>query len=251
MVYLYMTWVKRSFQSISTYSMKGEINFMITRAILQSVYRIRIGLIAGSSFTIVHKEIQYIITAKHLFENACFPNEATIEILHDGKYESLHVLIYYSCDSDVDIAVLKTNPYYEILPKFENPTTSDRLTIGQDVYFLGFPYDYESLIIDFPDEKTPVPFVKKACASGFGRDKKLMYLDGMNNPGFSGGPVCFRELTKSPFKIAGVISGYRFDKKKVFYGDENETSLTIRENTGIINAFDIRFAIAIINNIIS
>jgi hypothetical protein len=35
-------------------------------------------------------------------------------------------------------------------------------------------------------------------------------LDGYNNPGFSGSPVVFRDLSQSRmvFKVAGVVSGY-------------------------------------------
>jgi len=41
----------------------------------------------------------------------------------------------------------------------------------------------------------------------------VLYLDGQNNPGFSGGPIVFRDL-KNPaviYKLTGVVSAFRAD----------------------------------------
>ena len=81
---------------------------------------------------------------------------------------------------------------------------------GQDAYFLGFPYGLKSEYEDF-NNNFPVPFVKKAIVSSLDTDKdcnrQIIFLDGHNNPGFSGGPVVFTELRKNVYKVVSVISG--------------------------------------------
>ena len=73
----------------------------------------------------------------------------------------------------------------------------------------------------------------------------VMFLDGHNNPGFSGGPVCFKKAGDKLFTIAGVISGYRYSQMPVLDKDNKKTEYYIKENTGIINAADISFAVII------
>ena len=45
--------------------------------------------------------------------------------------------------------------------------------------------------------------------------------------------------------IAAVVSGYRFEKQKVFDKNDQETESYIKSNTGIIVAYDIQEAIEI------
>lgn len=221
---------------------------MITNKILQTVFRIICGNSLGSAFTIENGETQYIVTAKHLFEIMSFPSESDISILRNGRYESYHVRIYYHKNSNVDAVVLKTVPYIQIAPFFNNMLTVEGLILGQDVFFLGFPYDYESLVTNLPGERTPTPFVKKACVSGITAGNKTLFLDGINNPGFSGGPVCFTKPGKNDYQIAGVINSYRFDRKELFAPGDKSTGFYFRENTGIINVCNIMQVLSIIED---
>jgi hypothetical protein len=47
----------------------------------------------------------------------------------------------------------------------------------------------------------------------FGEERKVseVLLDGYNNPGFSGGPIVYRDLNQSStvIRLAGVVSGFR------------------------------------------
>ena len=107
---------------------------------------------------------------------------------------------------------------------------------------------YDRHLKSFPNSKTPVPFVKKACFSGALDDgHSCILLDGHNNKGFSGGPVCFKPVdsAKKTMSIAAVVSGYRFEKQKVFDKNDQETESYIKSNTGIIVAYDIQEAIEI------
>ncbi|MBR4769986.1 MAG: trypsin-like peptidase domain-containing protein [Clostridia bacterium] len=223
---------------------------MITNKMLQSVFRVRFGNKTGSAFTIEYKNLQYIVTAKHLFSDAKYPSECNIQILRNGRYESVHVLLYYHINSNVDAVVLKTTPYATIAPLFHNEISLDGIVLGQDVYFLGFPYNYDSIVANLPNEKTPTPFVKKAILSGFTEKSEEFFLDGINNPGFSGGLVCFKDSKTSVFKIAGVINSYRFDKKPVLTEDGSATSYYICENTGIIHVCSILTVLSILEQIV-
>jgi hypothetical protein len=67
-------------------------------------------------------------------------------------------------------------------------------------------------------------------------------LDGHNNPGFSGGPVLFKEQEHGKLKVAAVVSGYRFANEPVYHG-EQKLPVTYRYNTGIVISYGIKHAV--------
>lgn len=90
------------------------------------------------------------------------------------------------------------------------------LALGQDVYFVGFPYKMWSDAGDLMGGR-PLPFAKKGTASsiGFG-DPQVLYIDAINNEGFSGGPLFFYPSGKlSEVRIAGVVSKFRIESEHV------------------------------------
>jgi hypothetical protein len=72
-------------------------------------------------------------------------------------------------------------------------------------------------------------------------------LDGINNEGFSGGPVVFRSGKQQ--KIMGVISAWRQEPVQVAYASSTPLlpKATVRVNSGFIIAYDIHHAIKAIN----
>ena len=148
------------------------------------------------------------------------------------------------CEGNVDISVLAAD--IRISPKHPLPTTTGGITLGQDVYFLGFPYGLTSEIGEL-NQNFPLPLVKKAILSAFYPATKLLLLDGHNNPGFSGGPVVFSEVGKpaNQLSVAGVISGYHPRMKSV-YLEGKRTPLEFEYNTGIIVAYGIKHAVDLI-----
>ena len=103
----------------------------------------------------------------------------------------------------------------------------------------------------------------------------MFFLDGHNNPGFSGGPIVYRDLnqTGSPvFHVAAVISGYQPEFEPVRRPRElepgevvapkdqqyvvttpdgkkflmAEAGTYVRLNTGIVKGFDIKYAVELI-----
>ena len=223
---------------------------MVSYDVLTRTFRIKYHDSCATAFTIEENNIQYLVTAKHVFESAGFPITASIELLINGQYQTFTVFVKYPADTRVDIAVMKTHPYYEVSNKMENNLTSADLIYGQDVYFLGYPYQYDSFLATFPNSCSPVPFIRKATFSGMLKPRpSLLFLDGHNNPGFSGGPVCYRKADNELFPIAGVVSGYYSEKNFVF-DEQTDTQLPLYviENTGTVYAADISFALELIKN---
>lgn len=216
---------------------------MVQSEIVNRVFRIKYMGYAGTCFTLEHNGSQFIVTAKHLFQYANYPSTADVEILDNKAYHTYNVEVHYPEDSYCDIAVMKIKSDILLSPQFGNKNTTEAMIYGQDVYFLGFPFDLDSDLGLIPNTSIPMPFVKKACLSGFMGDKIL--LDGHNNPGFSGGPVCYKPSNSITMNVAGVISGYRYAKNNVI-SNNAETNDYVKENTGIIYAYDIKCAINVI-----
>ncbi len=219
---------------------------MVTNDILYRVLRVRYNNSLATVFTITQNGVQYIVTARHIFNMAENGDNVCIELLIEKNYESINATVWFDDNPNVDCAVLKTNPYREITNNYTNENTLGGITLGQDVYFLGFPYNYDELVNCLPDRNSPVPFIKKACLSGISENADEFYLDGINNPGFSGGPVCFKDKNTHKFKLAGIISGYRFNRNMLYANDGTATNFFVEENTGIIKVCNIARAISII-----
>lgn len=221
---------------------------MVQAEVLKRVLRIRCGNSAGTAFTMEINKVQFIVTAKHIFEKVAYPQSTNIDLLIDGKYRTFTVDIKYPANQYIDIAVMKTKPLTNVTPTYSNKNSSAGCIFGQDVYFLGFPFNYEKLLSNFPESNAPAPFIKKACFSG-AQGKYQFFLDGINNPGFSGGPVCFKPQNERLFCIAGVVSGYRYNQVPVYDKKTNDPlPYYIEENTGIIIVSDICSAVDIAEN---
>ena len=224
---------------------------MVQAEIFSRVLRIKVGNISGTCFTIEDHGTQFLVTAKHLFEDALFPASTTINLLFGAGYQTFEVDIRYPTNQNADIAVIRLKEERFLTPVYDNMNSTEGVAFGQDVYFIGFPYEYDSILGMFPGENKPIPFVKKACMSaimhdGFG----TILLDGINNPGFSGSPVCFKKMgsTEKTMRILGVVTSYRFNAQPLFDQSGNQTSFYIKENTGIIFVCDIKHAIEIAKN---
>lgn len=184
---------------------------------------------------------QYLVTARHIVVD--LQPDGNIQVFSNGAWVPLPVQLVGHASGDVDISVmapgrLLTPPNLPMEPISERA----RITYGQDVYFLGFPYGFLGEYI-FGPNGYPMPFVKKAIVSLF--DGPVFLLDGHNNPGFSGGPVVFTEPGANEFKVAAVISGYQAVREPVYEGAV-ETTLTFQHNTGIIVTYAINPALELI-----
>jgi S1-C subfamily serine protease len=214
---------------------------MITANFIHRTFRIKCGDSVGTGFTVDVDGKQYLVTAKHVVQ--AFGTSAQLEVFGNGAWFIVPATLVAHGAEGLDVSVLAPTASMSP-PNLPVMASSDGLTYGQDVYFLGFPYGVLSRII-FGDTGHPLPLVKKALFSTFAGD--IYLLDGHNNPGFSGGPVVFARSGGIPTSIAAVVSGYRFSPEPVFFA-EAETDLFFRENTGIIITYKIETAIALIRS---
>jgi len=217
---------------------------MITTNVYQRVFQIKVNNATGTCFTIDIDGRQYIITARHIIDGWEPINK--ILIFHENQWKEIELSLVGRCDGKIDIAVLSAP--VQLSPIFDLPATAGGIIWGQDVYFLGFPYGWYGDIGEM-NRNFPMPFVKKAILSCtyFQDGVHHLFLDGHNNPGFSGGPVVFTEpKRRNEFKIASVISGYRYTNEPIFSGETQIPSAAYRYNTGIIVSYSIKHAVDLI-----
>ncbi|MGI9016641.1 MAG: hypothetical protein ACR2HR_05975 [Euzebya sp.] len=137
-----------------------------------------------------------------------------------------------------DIAVFSLDA--EVVPNLDLHPSSDGAVFSQDAYLLGFPYG-----LGLRTSGITYPFVKKAIVSAFDHEVAgvvLWFFDGINNPGFSGGPVVFNKAGTTEWHVAAIISGYRTELVAV-----NGSAGRVPINTGIIVRYDVCHAVAAID----
>jgi len=185
----------------------------------------------GTAVIVEYKQRSYLITANHLITEP-FNNELYLKN-KEGWY-IWHGLKLIARDEKLDVAVFDF-PYLNNTEKNTFLLDDSGLHIGQHVHFLGFPLMMEEYIeLEHLDQK-PMPFQRGAIVSMITSSKLI--LDGINNVGFSGGPVVFYKNGKH--FLCGIISGYKEELKVVEMADEyfqNELDAIYKENTGITYA---------------
>ena len=214
---------------------------MLTTNVIRRVYQIKVPNGTGTCFAIDIDDKQYLVTAKHLIE--CLKADQGIGIFHENQWKHVPLTIVGKCKGEVDVAVLALTK--QIAPALPLEASIEGLVWGQDLFFLGFPYAWSG-DLGSTNQDYPLPFVKKAILSCIQASPiRCPVPDGHNNPGFSGGPVVFKEQNKKDFKIAAIVSGYRYRKEPIFSG-ENQLPLEYRYNTGIIVSYGIQHAVDLI-----
>jgi hypothetical protein len=244
----------------------------VTFNVLLRVLKIRAGDKIGSAFTIDVDGRQYLVTAKHMV--SALKERDTVDVWISDKWNPLQMDIF-RCQGSIDIAVLV--PPQQLTVSFPLEPSIIGMQFAQDVYFAGFPFGVYST-----DAKnlslSPFPFLRKGLISAQMKDpngEMAIYLDGHNNPGFSGGPIVYRDLSQNNawvFKVVGVVSGYQpeltpvlkpvkvkptddlskvdgwriktVDGQKVRYED---TDQMVSTNTGIVVGYGIEHAVDLIH----
>lgn len=218
---------------------------IVTANILQRVFLAKYHELAGTVFTIEVDSRQYIIGAEHVFKGIA--EKDSIQIFHDKTWKNLAIEKVGNMKKGVDVIVFA--PEIQISPTYEISATTKGIIIGQDVYFLGFPFGITNNVEQL-NNYFPLPFIKKGILStwvGIGKEAtKILYIDGINNEGFSGGPIVFYDQNSKTLKIAGVISGYMNQYDKVLL-DGTVTPLQTVSNSGLLLGYAIDHVIDAIN----
>jgi hypothetical protein len=214
--------------------------------ILQRTHLIKVGNELGTAFTIDHKGKVYFVTAKHVAAGLPATN-ATFQVWRSDKWEDVHTIkTLYPTSADVDIAVFESEE--KISQPFEVALTGEDEgpTLGQQVWFLGYPFGDTGMTSRVQTEI--IPFIKRGVLSainGSNRSAVVLYVDGFNNPGFSGGPIVYWEFRKRAYRILGVVQGYRNDRAKVLVnGNQIDTNVLV--NSGILTAYSIQHVLEVL-----
>ena len=215
---------------------------MVTTNVIQRVFHLKYGKGTGTCFTVDYEGKQYLVTAKHVISG--LKDNDSVEIYFKGNWTTTQVKVTgHHKTADVSVFIIDTL----LLSAHKMEPSAIGITYGQDTYFLGFPYRLQDEREGQINRNFPMPLVKKATLSAMAINDtgKYLLLDGINNPGFSGGPVVFTELNKRDFKVAAIVSGYRYSEEPTYYNNQ-VTPISVRVNTGIIIAYDIENAIDLI-----
>lgn len=228
-----------------------------TANVLQRVLMLESRFSRGTTFSIDIDGREYWVTARHILTGAKGKPYGTIaertldlKILNPGgsgeEWRTVKFAVLQP-SADVDVVVLvPPNPLIPSTTK-SPPANSDGLTFGGNCEFLGFAYG-GGWRAKFSTGTFWMPYIKRCSVSGMDAETRLWILDGINNAGFSGGPVIVG--TGNNLKIIGVISGYRLEPTEVIHGSKAKQTPTYKDtvnlNSGFILAYDIQHAVDII-----
>ena len=146
----------------------------------------------------------------------------------------------FPASDDVDIAVFETKEKatQPFLITSDDKTTG--VTMGQRVWFLGYPHGIGSHWAN-----KEAPFIKSGTMSAMDAlnpKAVLLYIDGFNNPGFSGGPIVYWDFGKHSYAILGVVKGFQPENAQIIVNGKNvDTDVLV--NSGILVAYSIHHAI--------
>lgn len=234
-------------------------NGILTR---MSIVKSRFG--KGTIFSIDVDQREYWITAKHVLTGAEHPpfgsiveKFALLQIFDPGANEEKWVPINFKVidpGKDIDIVVLAAPT-----PLLQNPvasvgTGSGGVFLGGECEFLGFPYGGGWQARFDNGQRYWMPYIKHCYVSAMPDGPvRAWVLDGINNKGFSGGPVVFR--TGADQRIMAVVSSYYTEPadvvpslvpKKKSPAPKSKTKVNV--NSGFMVAFDIAPAIDAIHH---
>ena len=227
-------------QSLASRGRYAPPNAMLPTNIFYRTFFIRAGQY-GTCFTLDVDGSELIITAAHLL--AEYKERQVIQLFHRGKWHSLDCRLVAAGRGDLDIAVLSTSTRLTDR-KFTVGANFGNCFVGQDVFFVGFPY---KMWVDYGEalDGKPGAFLKKGTLSAVEPGPpKTLYIDAINNEGFSGAPLYFfpdNDL-KNPC-IGGVVSKYKIEHETVRRKTGEATDMEVPYNTGFLVAYDIAHAL--------
>jgi S1-C subfamily serine protease len=210
---------------------------MVPSNILQRTFHIAHNGEAGTAFTIEVADRQYIVTAAHVVKGLQ-PN-SKLSVMHGGQWLPVDIGDVWFSPTGADIALI--SPRKQLSPAHPVVVGSaSSFYLSQQIYFLGFPYGLRA-DLGTVNNDYPMPFVKTGIVSSFtsaGAGSQIIFCDGHNNPGFSGGPIVTVGKNHQVHVIA-VVSGYRYNDDPVLLNGE-KTGLTYRANTGLVIGYGLK-----------
>jgi hypothetical protein len=197
----------------------------------------------GTAFALDVDGRQYLISARHVVGDITAKSQ--LKVFLSKQWVDLPTTLVGVGRGEVDITVLSPSKRLAEDIRLES---SLQLVLGQDVYFAGFPLKMWSNGGELMYGR-PLPFVKKGTlSSGWDPEDpvKRLYVDAINNEGFSGGPLVFREHSSGELKVAAVVSKFKTEDEPVLNAEGERTELKVQYNTGFLVAYGINHALDII-----
>jgi hypothetical protein len=204
----------------------------------------------GTAFTLDIDGGEFLVTARHLLET--HQERQSIQLMRAGTWHKLECSLIGVGAGELDIAVLRA-PIRLTDPGFVVDAQFGGCYVGQDMFFVGYPF---KMWIDYGvfTDGLPGVFLKKGCLSACDMGPpKTLYIDALNNEGFSGGPLYYfpnGDPGKTP-RIAGVVSKFKIEHEPVIDGKGESTEMKVAYNTGFLVAYDIAHAIEIAKGVAS
>ncbi len=194
-----------------------------TSNILFKTLMIRTKTEAGTMFSIEVDNREYWLTAKHILTGrksgpAGEVSEKTVSLdvldpIGDAIKWNPNQFTVIDPGKDIDIVVLVPTTVLQDIKIPSLKVSSEGFGMGEECSFLGFPFA-STWTATFSSTPYKMPFIKHCYISGIIRQSAaVLVLDGINNPGFSGGPVLYH--TGPNQVVLGVISGYHNEPGEV------------------------------------
>lgn len=166
----------------------------------------------GTCFIISKENRHYLLSASHIFPN--FNSTHKLLINRSKQWEQIFVS-EITRERDVIIFEISSLPSLSIDSSIKIGSINS-INLGQEVLFLGFPYNMRMDDINGDvNDGYPLPFCKKGIIASFIEENgKLFdfYVDGQGNKGFSGGPIIYQDYNdNNEIKIIGLVSMQEFD----------------------------------------
>lgn len=230
-----------------------------TNNILFNTLMIKCGAETGTMFSVDVDNRQYWLTAKHILTGKTsgpageFSHKTVLLQILDPigseiKWNSIRFDVIDS-GKDIDIVALVPTTQLQVSDIPALQLSSGNFGIGGECSFLGFPYA-DTWTATFSTTtgllSYKMPFIKHCYISGIIKQPQgVLVLDGINNPGFSGGPVLYN--TGPSQVVIGVISGYHVELGQVHSVELPATSTAVGTkkenvvdlNSGIIIAYPV------------
>jgi hypothetical protein len=198
-----------------------------------------------SSFVIEYNGKELLVSALHGFKkNIASPSKIKLQININKTWKTFEAMLYHMADTSIDIAVIVLNERIQHQKPYD---LCGDVMIGEECRFYGFPYG-RYFLTDAGDRY--IPFIKRALVSSV--QGNVDFLDGMNNPGFSGGPVVIKDVYSKQYKILGVISGYHPQSDSIVRKSKDTVEvIKYQENSGIIYCYPIQDVKSILDSLTS
>ena len=224
---------------------------ILTVGLARSVYLIKYGQSFGTGFILHTGEKEYLVTAAHVVGGMKSGEKIGVRTGWD-RWEEFAVT-RVPIPSKVDIAVLVTDRPISLQGEWIEVGSTAGLDFNLAVHFLGFPYGGElnlngrtyRLSSSYLKDglSFPIALVKHGVIAGWDNrdpDSRIIFIDAINNPGFSGSPVVFWDsLTKLP-KVFGVVTARLPEQLMV---PDGAPPPPLWDNSGIVIAHDISGAL--------